>query len=92
MVKNIVFKLGELFCGPGGLALGAGLAHKITSKDGESFSISHVWGVDKDIDAIETYRLNVAERFGGDAVCMDATAFCEKRILDYQPITALAFG
>jgi DNA (cytosine-5)-methyltransferase 1 len=40
------FKLGELFCGPGGLALGAGLTDSIYSADGEKFSISHVWGVD----------------------------------------------
>jgi len=88
----MVFKLGELFCGPGGLALGAGLARKITAKDGESFSISHIWGVDKDKDAIDTYRLNVAERFGGDAIQSDAMEFCKKTILDYPKINALAFG
>ena len=52
------FELGELFCGPGGLALGAGMARKI-SKNGENFSISHVWGVDRDFAAIETYRHNI---------------------------------
>jgi DNA (cytosine-5)-methyltransferase 1 len=92
MEKNIVFKLGELFCGPGGLALGAALARKISSKNGESFSISHIWGVDKDKDAIETYRLNIAKRYGGEAVCMDATEFCDKEISNYPKITALAFG
>jgi len=86
------FKLGELFCGPGGLALGAGLARKITAKNGENFSISHIWGVDKDKDAIDTYRLNVAKRFGGEAICCDALEFCKKNILDYPRITALAFG
>lgn len=91
MKKNIVFKLGELFCGPGGLALGAGLARDIT-RNGRVFSISHVWGVDKDENAIDTYRLNVAERFGGAAICNDAMDFCKKDILNYPKITALAFG
>lgn len=88
----MIFKLGELFCGPGGLALAAGLASEIIAKDGESFSISHIWGVDKDKDAIDTYRLNVAERFGGEAICSDAMEFCEKEISNYKRITALAFG
>lgn len=47
------FKLGELFCGPGGLALGAVLAEPVKSAQGEMFSISHVWGVDKDTVAIQ---------------------------------------
>lgn len=85
------FKLGELFCGPGGLALGAGLARKVY-KNGDTFSISHVWGVDKDEAAINTYRNNVVERYGGDAVWMDAMDFCETELLNYIRITALAFG
>ena len=43
MKKDVIFKLGELFCGPGGLALGAALSKPVCSKDGEKFSISHVW-------------------------------------------------
>jgi DNA (cytosine-5)-methyltransferase 1 len=43
------FKLGELFCGPGGLALGAGLTKPVSSDNGEKFSISHVWGVDNNL-------------------------------------------
>jgi DNA (cytosine-5)-methyltransferase 1 len=46
MKKDVIFKLGELFCGPGGLALGAGLTKPVYSKNGENFSMSHVWGVD----------------------------------------------
>ncbi len=88
----MIFKLGELFCGPGGLALGAGLAHNITAKNGESFSISHVWGVDKDPVAIESYKNNIAKKYGGVGRCLDAMQFCKKEILDYKRITALAFG
>ena len=88
---NNIFKLGELFCGPGGMAFGAGLAEKI-SKNGSWYSISHVWGVDKDADAIETYNLNVVQKYGGEAICADANDFCNNGISKYPDITALAFG
>jgi DNA (cytosine-5)-methyltransferase 1 len=90
-MKNKIFKLGELFCGPGGLALGAGLARNI-SKNGTTYSISHIWGVDKDTDAIATYQTNIVERYGGIGVCIGATEFCDNEIEKYPRITALAFG
>lgn len=86
------FKLGELFCGPGGLALGAGLAEPAFSKSGQKFSITHVWGVDKDSVAIDSYKHNVAAVYGGIGICQDAVQFCEKEIDNYRRITALAFG
>lgn len=51
MSKTIVYKLGELFCGPGGLACGA-LRSK--SNDG-SQSITHAWANDYDYDTCQTY-------------------------------------
>lgn len=50
-----VFKLGELFCGPGGLAYGALHAK---SSDGQ-YSIQHAWANDFDADTCETYRKNI---------------------------------
>lgn len=61
-------------------------------KNGSKYYISHVWGVDKDADAIETYRRNIVQRYGGDGACMDATEFCRNEIRKYPRITALAFG
>ena len=89
-----MFRLGELFCGPGGLALGAGLAgeHPIVGADGKSYSIRHVWGVDKDPDAIETYKAKVAARFGGEGICTDAIEFVESMTPEQKQINALAFG
>lgn len=46
-----VFKLGELFCGPGGIAYGA---QKAVSDDGR-LSITHAWANDFDPDTCETY-------------------------------------
>lgn len=47
-----VYRLGELFCGPCGLACGA---LRSTSNDGK-LSLSHAWANDYDSDTCETYR------------------------------------
>ena len=81
------FKFGELFCGPGGLALGAALAS--VEKEGEPFSISHIWANDLDKDACETYRLNISPKFPSSVICRDV------RHLDFSEfasIDAFAFG
>tara|TARA_R110000824_G_C15106992_1_gene666813 strand:+ start:53 stop:1093 length:1041 start_codon:yes stop_codon:yes gene_type:complete len=49
------FKLGELFCGSGGI----GLAAKNTKIKG--FSIEHAWANDIDIDSCKTYTNNVCK-------------------------------
>jgi DNA (cytosine-5)-methyltransferase 1 len=90
------FKLGELFCGPGGMALGAKLAaEKYQRQYGGDLPIEHVWGVDRDPNAIKTYNANNL----GEGIQCDATAFAEnqsgcdhKTIGDFKRITALAFG
>ncbi len=89
MKKDIVFKLGELFCGPGGLALGACLTEPVYSAVGENFSICPVWGVDNDPAAIASYNQNIVKKYGGSFFCMDAREFCK---INYENITALAFG
>jgi DNA (cytosine-5)-methyltransferase 1 len=81
----MIFKLGELFCGPGGIAWGAINAHI----DNNDFRIEHQWANDYDADTCETYRFNI---------CPDApnTVYHEDiRKLDMPklaPIDALAFG
>jgi DNA (cytosine-5)-methyltransferase 1 len=89
------FLLGELFCGPGGMAYGAKLAKPQKSEKGVVFSVSHVWGVDHDPNAIATYNANGM----GEGVHCDARAFAigdevasHKTIKDFRRITALAFG
>ena len=51
----MIFRLGELFCGPGGIAWGAMNA----SIEDPNFSIVHQWANDYDADTCETYRLNI---------------------------------
>lgn len=79
------FKLGELFCGPGGLALAA-----ITAKiDNPEYKIVHKWANDYDIDTCNTYRRNICPNDIDSVICSDV------RKLDIEPlgaIDALAFG
>ncbi|NQZ57617.1 MAG: DNA (cytosine-5-)-methyltransferase [Lentisphaeraceae bacterium] len=90
------FKLGELFCGPGGLATGAKLAaEEFLSQNGNELAIKHTWGVDIDPSAIETYSRNI----DGEGICTNAMHFTgpgvesdKKQISDFIMITALAFG
>ena len=53
MIKK--FRLGELFCGPGGLALGA-IQARISDPD---YRIVHEWANDYDLDTCNTYRRNI---------------------------------
>jgi len=82
---NKVFKLGELFCGPGGLAWGA--TNACISDD--SYKIVHEWANDYDHDSCETYRNNICPNnrnsvYEGDVKQLDFSKL--------SPISALAFG
>jgi DNA (cytosine-5)-methyltransferase 1 len=77
------------------MALGAKLAEEQVSAAGKKFSISHVWGVDRDPNAIATYNVNQL----GEGVECDALAFAKNRsgcahkvIGNFPNISALAFG
>ena len=80
-----VFKLGELFCGPGGIALGATNA----TIDNKDFKIVHEWANDYDEDTCETYRFNIAKNNPNSVICGDVR---ELDIESLSPINALAFG
>ena len=49
------FKLGEFFCGPGGLACGA-MSARI---ENPAFRIEHAWANDYDLDTCNTYAENI---------------------------------
>ena len=79
------FKLGELFCGPGGLALGA-LTAQIENPE---YRIVHQWANDYDASTCETYRRNICPDDVDSVICGDV------RKLDIDSlgeIDALAFG
>ena len=77
------FRLGELFCGPGGLAYGAMTA------ENDKYRIIHQWANDYDEDTCNTYRYNICPSAPDTVICGDV------RKLDIDtlgPIDALAFG
>lgn len=80
-----VFTLGELFCGPGGLAHGA-----INAKIGDpEYKIKHQWAIDYDQDTCETYKLNIKPDNPESVICQ---SIHEIDIRSLSKIDALAFG
>ena len=79
------FRMGELFCGPGGIACGASMA---TSRDGE-FKITHAWASDYDEDTCATYIRNITNGDGTHVYCKDVR---ELDIKALGEIDAFAYG
>lgn len=87
MKNSVVFKLAELFCGPGGLALGAKSARIIHS--GVEYSISPIWANDIDKDSCRTYIRNIHPDNPSAVVCRPV------KDVDFGKVPAfdaLAFG
>jgi DNA (cytosine-5)-methyltransferase 1 len=84
VMDDMDFRLGELFCGAGGLALGAKTA-KVTRRQ-TNFTITHAWANDYDSDACETYRRNISQ---DNVICGDVADLDMAKLL---PVDALAFG
>ncbi|HBZ58021.1 MAG TPA: DNA (cytosine-5-)-methyltransferase [Sutterella sp.] len=85
MSTKETFRLGELFCGPGGIACGAHWA----KSDDESKSIVHAWANDFDQDTCLTYAKNICNGNSESVYC------CDVRELDIDslpPIDAFAYG
>ena len=79
------YKLGELFCGPGGIAWGATHAN-IGNSD---FSIIHEWANDYDANTCETYRHNICPNEPQTVYHEDIRKLDMNKL---TPIDALAFG
>jgi len=84
----MIFKLGELFCGPGGLAYGAVKA-KVKAKNGEEYMVQHAFANDIDPDACRTYTENIANGNDGHVYPGDIRKFDLKKL---PSIDMLAFG
>lgn len=84
---NSNFRLGELFCGPGGIANGA-LTTKVEA-GGTVFSISHQWANDYDRDTCDTYLKNICPDKPNSIICADVRKL---DITKLEDIDALAFG
>lgn len=87
MKKNgtTIFNLGELFCGPGGLAWGA--THACVENSG--ISIVHKWANDYDESTCQTYRRNICPNEPESVICEDVHTLDISKL---GKIDALAFG
>jgi len=81
------FKLGELFCGPGGIGYAASSAR---IKD-PNFRIIHAWANDYDKDACATYEHNIAKK-KGTVIHSDIRKLDFGKLRRISNIDALAFG
>jgi DNA (cytosine-5)-methyltransferase 1 len=79
------FRLGELFCGPGGIAWGA-----INATIGDpNYTIIHQWANDYDAETCETYRFNICPDAPNTVYHEDIRKFDMTKLAS---IDALAFG
>ena len=83
----MTFNLGELFCGPGGMAIASTRVGPVRSLDHTTYTLEHAWGVDFSPPAIDTFNANL-----GGGICMDAWEFVKKHLDEKHRINALAFG
>lgn len=85
MKPNYVFQLGELYCGPGGLAYGALHAK---SDDG-TLTVQHCWSSDYDHDTCITYTRNICPNHPESVYEMDVRDLPISRL---GKIDAFAYG
>ncbi|GGF17926.1 cytosine-specific methyltransferase [Halobacillus andaensis] len=81
------FKLGELFCGPGGIALGA--KNSIVTNKNEEYRITHAWANDFDEATCRTYRHNICPSEPDSVIHEDVRKLNLKSLSD---IDGFAFG
>lgn len=86
-MQKRTYRLGELYCGPGGLALGAHRAKVLAN--GVEYGVEFGWANDYEADTCETYRNNIAPAHADKVVCKDVH---QLDLASLGPIDAFAFG
>ena len=89
-IVSMQFKLGELFCGAGGIGLGANKSKVKNEK--ESFEITHAWANDYEPSACETYRQNLCNGRMDSVICEDVRKLDFEALAKISSVDALAFG
>lgn len=80
-----VYKMGELFCGPGGIAWGA--THAQISNP--AYKITHAWANDYDSDTCKTYMRNIEGADETNVICGDVRKL---DLTQFSDIDGFAFG
>jgi DNA (cytosine-5)-methyltransferase 1 len=87
-----IYKVGELFCGPGGIALGAEIANQTIKKFTKS-ELSHAWAVDYHKDTIDTYLKNINGATSSSAICEDVRKITLEQLKSIsKKIDGFAYG
>lgn len=86
----MIFRFGELFCGPGGL----GLAAKNAKIEGTipEYKIEHAWSTDYDKDSCNTYIKNICPESPHTVICKDIRKLDFGKLKSISEIDGLAFG
>ena len=88
-MKKII--LGELFSGPGGIAIGAELANKSIAEFSDT-QFEHGWAVDYHSETVSTYRHNVIGATERSAICEDGRNISAKDLAKISKIDGFAYG
>ncbi|MFD1173935.1 DNA cytosine methyltransferase [Oceanobacillus picturae] len=83
----MIFKKGELFCGPGGLSLGAKEAQ--FEYNNELYKVEHLWANDYDENTCKSFAHNICPDSADSVIWGDVR---ELDIENLEKIDALAFG
>jgi DNA (cytosine-5)-methyltransferase 1 len=88
-MKKII--LGELFSGPGGIAIGAELANEALATFTDT-QLVHGWAVDYHHETVATYRRNVFGATNESAMCADVRDIKPKKLKKIANIDGFAYG
>lgn len=88
-MKKII--LGELFSGPGGIAIGAELANEVIGEF-SGIQFEHGWAVDYHEETVETYRRNVSGATNETTICSDVRNISAKQLAKISKIDGFAYG
>lgn len=83
------YVLGEMFSGPGGIALGAELASRSVASARHGSAIAHGWAVEYHPDTAETYRANIPGADENTVFTADVKDFDLRCVPEFD---AFAFG
>jgi DNA (cytosine-5)-methyltransferase 1 len=89
--KKKILILGELFSGPGGIAIGSEMANEVISKFSET-QFAHGWAVDYHDETVATYRRNVQGATEKTAIVSDVRKITPKQLKAISDINGFAYG